>query len=312
MDGKFILGIGFPKAATSYLYEVLGGHPEICFSDRKETWFFERRADEILNAGTTASTWPALIEDFESLWGDFNPRCHRIRAEWTVSYIAKTKSLRAIKHFFRNSADPIFLLAIRNPIESVLSNYMYMALIREDSDAFKKSQLECITQYPEVYLNPYDYYQHFKNFRTIFPRAKVLLLPQRSIRLSPNDFFSELFRNLHLSPWDGWSSIPRLNVSNPYRSHLIHRISKWLTVQLYGDETARRFYRTPPTDPEIPALLRLSIRLNQDQKAYAWAPEAEEFARKRLNDSAARFIDLTWNDPNCIYVGPISSPSEIW
>ena len=137
MDGEIVLGIGFPKTATSYLYEALASHPEICFSARKETWFFERHADEILNAKTTASTRPARVEDFESLWRDFNPRCHRIRAEWTVSYIAKTKSLRAIKHFFRNSADPIFLLGIRDPIESVLSNFMYMALIREDSDALE-------------------------------------------------------------------------------------------------------------------------------------------------------------------------------
>jgi hypothetical protein len=312
MDNEIVLGIGFPKTATSYLYEALASHPEICFSARKETRFFEKHADEILNAETTASTRPARIEDFESLWRDFNPLCHRIRAEWTVSYIAKTKSLRAIKHFFRNSADPIFLLGIRDPIESVLSNYMYMALIREDSDAFKKSQLECMIQRPDIYLDPYDYHQHFKNFRTIFPQAKILLLPQRTIRSNPSDFFLELFRNLQLSPWTGWSSIPQLNVSNPYRSHLIHRISKWVAVRLYGDEQTRRFYRTPPTNSEIPALLRLSIRLNQDQGAYAWAPEAEELARKRLNDSAARFIDLTWNDPNCIYVGPISSPSEIW
>ena len=312
MNNEIVLGIGFPKTATSYLYEALRSHPEICFSARKETRFFEKHADEILNAETTTSTRSARIEDFESLWKDFNPLCHRIRAEWTVSYIANTKSLRAIKHFFRNSADPIFLLGIRDPIESVLSNYMYMALIREDSDAFKKSQLECMIQRPDIYLDPYDYHHHFKNFRTIFPQAKILLLPQRTIRLSPSVLFSELFNNLKLSPWDGWSSIPRVNVSNPYRSHLIHRISRWLTVRLYGDETARRFYRTSVTAPEIPALLRLSIRLNQDQKAYAWAPDAEEFARNRLNDSAARFIDLSWNDPNCIYVGPISSPSEIW
>ena len=311
IDSTIALGIGFPKAATTYVAAVLESHPEICFSPRKETRFFEKHADEILNADTTAPTRSATVNNFESLWSDFNPRCHRIRAEWTVSYIAKTKSLRAIKHFFQNRADPIFLLGIRNPIESVLSNYMYRAQ-QKASDAYKKSQLECMIQRPDIYLDPYDYYQHFKNFRTIFPQAKILLLPHRTIRLNRSVFFSGLFRNLKLSPWMGWNSIPPLNVSKAYRSRLVHRVSRSLTRRLYGDEVARRVFRIPTTDPEVPALLRPLIRLNHNPGAYSWTPEAKEFARKRLHDSAARFIDLTWNDQNCIYVGSISSPSEIW
>tara|TARA_B100001123_G_scaffold141152_1_gene164027 strand:- start:8785 stop:9702 length:918 start_codon:yes stop_codon:yes gene_type:complete len=286
-----VIGIGFPKAATTYISRILASHPQISFSERKETHFFEK--NEFMHSNVSK-----LEQSYSKFWPQFNPIVHRARVEWTTTYITNHSAIAAIAYFYKQRNPPLFLVAVRNPIDSALSNYFYrrMAL---NSDAAIRTQKECFISQPEIFIAPYQYNRHYVNFRSFFPDAQVILIPQNGLANNPDNLFVQLFDALHLSPWSGWTKIPYTNVSYPYRSRTIDRLIRWILVHSVGDARSQDLYRLP--NYAKPTLLRAIHSINQ--KPYAWESGVQKIVSEQLQQDFNDFVDTVEQDANCLILG---------
>lgn len=99
---------GAQKSGTSYLFNLLKQHEEICFSRFKELHFF-----------TWEKTYERGIEDFHS---KFTPNEKtRYIADFTPMYLTDPRALAKISRHFKNNVKMIVLL--RDPIKRGFSQY---------------------------------------------------------------------------------------------------------------------------------------------------------------------------------------------
>lgn len=108
-----ILG-GAPKAGTTSLFRYLIDHPQVCGSNRKETYFFARDYDfkNVCKIGRT-------LQDFESYFSHSTGQ-ERVRLESTPYTLYQTGAAEEIKQLLP-SARLIFIL--REPVGRMISDY---------------------------------------------------------------------------------------------------------------------------------------------------------------------------------------------
>ncbi len=104
------LGIGAPKAGTTWLYQLLDGHPDIAMSrHRKEVHFFDHHFDR-------GAAW------YERFFPD-DPGHSRIAVgEYTTHYLYDPAVPARVRTY--PSIDR-FVLIVRNPVDRALSHYRF-------------------------------------------------------------------------------------------------------------------------------------------------------------------------------------------
>ena len=292
-----VVGIGFPKAATTFLSGVLSSHPEVCFSARKETHFFEQN-------DTLSMSREEAEHIYSGFFSDFDPSRHRLAMEWTVTYIVQQTVLERLRGFFGN--DATFLIASRDPIRSALSSYYYHRTISNDFHAARLNQQQCIERHPEVFVEPYLLGTHYRRFRERLPDAKTIVVPHASLKRSTPETVADLFKLLGLSEHSAWGDLPPRNVPYPYRSWRLDKAIRWTLVQLYGNARTKTLYSSP--DDQKPALMRFLHGLNKGH--YGFEPGVQERLGELLLPDFADFVETVWNDENTTVVGTREDLSE--
>lgn len=129
--------IGAPKAGTTSLASWLGAHPDLYFSQPKEPAFWASDFPQVRRT-RGFETQAAYEQLFESPAAMAAQR----RAEGSTTYLYSREAVSAIVH---QVDDPRFIVALRNPVDIVLSFHRTQRLrLNEDelnfADAWKRSQ----------------------------------------------------------------------------------------------------------------------------------------------------------------------------
>ncbi|NMM45572.1 sulfotransferase [Rhodospirillaceae bacterium KN72] len=285
-----VLGIGFPKAATTFLSDILSRHPEVCFSSKKETHFFELNETRDMDRPNAESI-------YSGFFANHDPTRHKFAMEWTVTYITDDTVLDRIRAFYPE--DPVFLLASRDPVRSFLSSYFYHRTISNDLHAARMSQAECLRTRPDVYVAPYMLATCYRRLRERFPTARVIVVPHGAIKRDADGTVGALYQALGLSPSDHSRDMPPSNVPYPYRSWQLDKIIRWTLVKIYGNRRTKSLYSR--SDNEKPRLMRFLHGLNRG--TYGFEPGVEEEVRERLLPDFADFVSLVTNDENTLVLG---------
>jgi hypothetical protein len=180
---SFLL-IGAQKAGTTALASFLRQHPEVCFSQPKETWFFDRRYERGIE-------W--LASHFKHWNGE--PAI----GEGTARLLANREApFRIYDHI----PDVQLLCILRNPIERAFSQY-YFYLYTGKTDT-NKSFGELIrrqdTKLGRDLVNQGRYIDHLRRYEEVFGRDQLTIVFHQTFRQNPALVLQVLYEAIGVDP----------------------------------------------------------------------------------------------------------------
>lgn len=103
------IGIGVMKAATTWIFQCLVEHPDICGSSKKEIHFFDR-----------PENYKKGLEYYKAF---FNNCSHdKVKGEYTPRYIFSKDAPELI---YKNFLDVKIIACLRNPVDRAASHYKF-------------------------------------------------------------------------------------------------------------------------------------------------------------------------------------------
>lgn len=175
------IGIGAPKAGTTWLFNCLSAHPEICTGKVKEIGFF---LNENYEKGL-----PWYLNHFEHCNTNY------VSGEFTPNYLRNAEIVAPrIKEHFPNAK---LIVSLRNPIERFLSqHYFEYAMGRHgvlNPEEIPEERLKRI-------LDQGLYYKNLSTFLDLFPENQVLVLIYRDIEENPREQLAKVYKFLGVDP----------------------------------------------------------------------------------------------------------------
>lgn len=262
-----VIGLGFPKAGTTFIVDVLRDHPEVCFSTRKETHFFTTRYDRGLD-------W------YLSNFSHYNTERHKVIAEWSNDYNRSKDALKRIREVLGR---PKILLSYRDPVSAFESDVKYMMTIGQESP--RSTPRELFDNKKERYLERYYYDRYIEDIYQVFGKEDVLIMRYEDMKRDMTGFFSRLFSFIGVSDIDLYSGRRPVNASQPYRFRKYQSLLAYILIKRYGD--ARHLNYHPDRKPAwLRALqglnakrVELDPQLKEELKAL-FSPHMEAFKSK--------------------------------
>ncbi|MFC1837410.1 sulfotransferase [Thermodesulfobacteriota bacterium] len=174
------MGIGTPRAGTTWIFHCLKTHPQICMSLVKETYFFH----EFLKVQSRHKG----LEFYRRYFRHCTP--DKVIGEFTPHYLTDPDAPRLIKDFF---PDIKLIVSLRNPVERLYSLFNFwnvrgkhdIATFEEFIDREKKDAV--CTNY---------YHKYLANYLELFPEENILILIYEDIARDPQAFIKTVYRFL--------------------------------------------------------------------------------------------------------------------
>jgi hypothetical protein len=166
------LVIGVGRSGTSWIYEVLRAHRDVCMAaGTKETLFFDREYHRGLE-------W----------YSQFFANCRNAYAvgEVSNSYMFNENVATRIKSLL---PDVLLICCLRNPIERMQSVYFY----RKRSGTIKGDISEAIRKHPELITDNF-YWTQIQRFVSLFDKKQINILFYDDLRANPEAFAEDLYR----------------------------------------------------------------------------------------------------------------------
>lgn len=166
------IGIGAARSGTTWIYECLKEHPGICFSNKKETYFFDNDSE-----------YQKGMDYYASFFSDCPEQS--VKGEYCATYLSSPEAAQRIKQHF---SEVKILVCLRDPIQRVYSHYLYdKAEKRIDLDF--RSALEK----DEKYINYGLYHTNLMPYCQRFEKDKILVMIYEDIQKSPREFISRIY-----------------------------------------------------------------------------------------------------------------------
>lgn len=172
--------VGPGKSGTSWLYQVLGAHHQVCMSSAKETLFFETEYHRGLQ-------WYQKF--FRSCGID---RCQHAIGEISNTYIFHPAAAERIAHHF---PDMKIVVTLRNPVDRAFSHYLFLRRRGEIGGSFE----DALKQRPDL-LDRGQFSRHLRTFDDFFPREQIQVLLYDDLKTSAPQYAADLFRFLGVGP----------------------------------------------------------------------------------------------------------------
>jgi len=178
------LGIGVPRGGTSWIYQCLGEHPQICTGRGKELRFLDD---------------PIKYNQGLKFYASFFSHCKKgqIKGEYSPGYLEHVDQINhsLIKKYFPSVK---FIVCFRNPIERAYSAYITHKLTQTTSiKTFEEALKGPLKHY---YLGMGFYAASLKKFMELYPRNEFLILINEDIAKDPLKFIRGVYKFLGVDP----------------------------------------------------------------------------------------------------------------
>ncbi|ETX05430.1 MAG: hypothetical protein ETSY2_22955 [Candidatus Entotheonella gemina] len=175
------IGIGAPKAGTTWLYRCLREHPDVFMALVKETRFFDY--------GTIDGRMAEYHAHFTGSHG------YAARGEFSTRYLTSYRAPERIQHYLPEIR---LIVAVRNPMEQVYSHYWH--LLRQNFHQWHPDRLPCsfetaLDHYPDALLEPASYDKHLQRWRQHFHASQLLILFYDDICHQPRDVLKTVYES---------------------------------------------------------------------------------------------------------------------
>jgi len=178
------INIGAPRSGTTWLFENLNKHPDICIPKEKDLRFFVKRYWGFKHKKTQnfrGIEW--YIEKFTAC-----PK-NKIKGEVATLYLYDEKSASEIYEHFGKIK---ILVCLRDPIERLWSDY------RRSLHKYNLPGLqETLETYPK-YRDAGLYHHHLSKFIEIFGEDNILIIPFQKIKMQPREILKDVYNFLEV------------------------------------------------------------------------------------------------------------------
>lgn len=160
------LGLGAQKSATSWLFQCLREHPEICLAEEKEIHYFS-------NADVYARghLW------YESHWE--NCTAQQRKGEISTSYLSSPDAPARIKEYAPHAK---LIALLRHPIDRAESHIRHLLSKSEISEHM--SLTEMLATRPDIFENG-NYATHLERYYALFPKEHLYVDTYDAVSVDP-------------------------------------------------------------------------------------------------------------------------------
>lgn len=255
------IGIGAPKCATSWLFECLDEHPDICGAKPKETNYF-----------TTGS-------EIEAPYANYFSHCdHRThRGEFSTHYLYDDGAPARIHATYPQAK---LILCVRHPIERARSHFLHdKKRERRTAPTFKAQ----FYNGPKSIFIQSKYAAYLERWLNFFPRKQILIVLYRDIQLNPEQVVKDTYRFLGVNDTFMPPSLKK-RVNDTKRLHI--RIPGLENFVL----TTRHIVRSTPIlkQTTMPIIRALNIhRIGKSILRWNVVRDAQHTVHHAVSDTAA-------------------------
>jgi len=281
------IGIGAPKAGTTWLFKCLQEHPHIFIAQIKETHFF---------------SFFYNVERLSEYEAHFNYTGDKaIVGELSTSYLS---SVEAPERIQRHIPEVKLFASLRNPIEQVYSHYWHLR--RQNFHTGDKNQWsfeEALQKYEDRLLKPALYSQHLQRWSQYFDRSQMLILFYDDIQAHPQQLVEKLYRFLGVETAFIPQSLRQSGISVRQGASPKNRIAGQLYATLY--ERLNLYVYTPLKTllgEQQAALMKDALKVRQVLQTSFYKegyPEMNPNTRLQLRNYFAGEITELENLTNC-------------
>jgi hypothetical protein len=208
------LGIGPPKAGTTWLGHMLEAHPQICMSEPKEVHYF----NDSLSFNNSYDTvhYPLGLAWYQTHFK--HCAAGKIKGEVTPRYILDPVVPERI---FNHNPELKLIVCLRSPYERIVSHY-HSAKDYHKSEPRPLSQ--AIHEEPE-YIEASLYFKNISRFLPYFSLDRFFFMDMDLVKSNPQKLLSDLYRFLGVD--DQFTPPGMTGKSNPARTTRSVRFRKW-------------------------------------------------------------------------------------
>lgn len=169
------IGVGTGKAATTWIHQCLKEHPDVCFSEPKETYFFHKN-----NSPTKYINSHYKHCSEKSIKGEFSNR-----------YMYDEQALKKIHKLYPKVK---ILISLRDPVDRAISLYYYRKSKRPNMPELE----DIIERKSRPFLEEGLYGKYIKKVFNIFPKENVHIIFYKDIKEDPKKVVSGLYSFLNI------------------------------------------------------------------------------------------------------------------
>jgi hypothetical protein len=284
------IGIGAPKAGTTWLSKCLAEHPEVFVAAVKETSFFDY--------GTIEGRFAEYEAHFSG--SDKYPAV----GEVSTRYLSSVRAPARIK---RHIPDARLFASLRNPIDQIYSHYWHLSrqnFHRWQGESVPRTFEEALERFEANMLEPALYFKHLQKWLEHFDRSQLLVLYYDDIKTRPADVFKTLCG--HLGVADSFTppsltkkdssmrqgvspKSPTLGRAHSYLYTRLNTRFYYPLKQIFGVRNAERLKNSLRIRPTMEYLFF--------RKGYPeMKPATRAHLRERLAEEINNLADLTGRD----------------
>lgn len=268
------IGIGAQKAATTWLHDVLAGHPEVFVSEPKEIDFF--------------SHW--FNRGYDWYDAHFAAGAQRpCRGENSPSYLYDPAAPARARAY---NPDLRLIAIVRDPVARAFSNHLHeVRMGRIPSDrTFEQAEAR-----NPIYVEQGRYATHLQRWIDVFGRDRLLVLVAEEIAVDPDTALERTYAHLGLTPGirpEGYAERRHESVAPRLRGlqNALRAGGTWLRAKGFRDsvEAMKRF-----------GPVRAALALNQRdvrREAPPMLPETRARLEALFADESRRLAEMLGRD----------------
>jgi len=173
------LGLGAPKAATTWLFRCLQQHPDVFVADSKEV--------SILDYGTIEGHLPTYEQHFRRAGG-----AHAI-GEFSTRYLASTRAPARAARLIPNTR---LVVSLRQPADQIYSHYWHLRrqnFHRRDTRFRPMFFHEALDQLDKLLLEPAYYHRNISRWLQHFDYSRLHVILYDDILAQPARVVRDLY-----------------------------------------------------------------------------------------------------------------------
>jgi len=235
------IGIGAPKCGTTWLAKCLKEHPDIDFSNNKETRYFLMSPEDARENLVMRQQYNcAKVKNFNDYIAEFNHDSGKIKGEFTTIYLYDPLTPYKIKELFPNVK---LLVSLRAPADMLYSFFWYC---RSTINKFQTPEtFEDFIKDENIAKWGY-YYQYLSKYYELFNQNQIHVILYDDIKANSNLVLKNLFEFL--------------NVNKDFQPNSMN-IKVWKTNQFRYNFIPKLHFLISKIIAKNPRMLKLTNRL---------------------------------------------------
>lgn len=174
------VGIGAIKAASSWIYECLQEHPEICLApkdQRRIAFFFNENFSE------------SKLKDYKYFFAGIKKK--QLKGDFHAGYLTSPEVIDRLKE---HNPDIKIIVCLRNPVQRAYSEYRFLKF---SENASWNSFEQALSEKKRIIEHGF-YHKYLSNYFKNFPRENILVMIYDDIKDNPTMFIQKIYKFLEV------------------------------------------------------------------------------------------------------------------